>query len=70
MEVLEALSQVEPGFTKWRGPILAETNKTKLLLADRDVKSGFVSPKMLAKAKLETRILTFYLSMYGAIYKG
>jgi len=70
MEVLEALSQVEPGFTKWRGPILAETNKTKLLLTDRDVKSGFVSPAMLVKAKLETRILTFYLSMYGAIYKG
>ena len=37
MDVLDVYKCVDPGYTKWRGRMLAEENKTKIYLAGKTI---------------------------------
>ena len=73
-ELLEVISKVDPGFTKTRGIMLSEMNKTKLILSKQNLLSkpdAANDPrfkKQWEKACLEKQFLNMYLAYYQNMF--
>ena len=70
-EMLEIISKVDPGFTKTRGIMLSEMNKTRLVLAKQNMMDnpGAVRVKKdWEKACLEKQFLNMYLVYYQNMF--
>ena len=73
--MLDTISIVDPGYTKSRGQMLAEMNKTKLMVAKEDLQNGLkemetVNKKKWEKACLEKQFLHMYLAYYQSLFHG
>jgi len=73
--MLDTISIVDPGYTKGRGQMLAEMNKTKLVIAKDDLEKGekimeIVNKKRWEKACLERQFLHMYLAYYQSLFHG
>ena len=72
-EMLDVISKVDPGFTKQRGIMLSEMNKTKLILAKQNLSvpenvNNPVYKKLWDKACLEKQFLCMYLAHYQNMF--
>ena len=62
---------MDPGFTKTRGILLSELNKTNLVLAREDLKTDRVAgKKKLEKAVTERQFLLSYFAFYQSLFHG
>ena len=71
--MLDIISRVDPGYTRTRGQMLAEMNKTKLVIAKEDLekiddKMEAVYKKKWEKACLEKQFLQMYLAYYQSMF--
>ena len=72
-EMLEVISIVDPGFTKQRGIMLSELNKTKLNLTKQNFSENTSNPlfkKLFEKACREKQFLCMYLAHYQNMFHG
>ena len=71
--MLDTISRVDPGYTKTRGQMLAEMNKTKLVIAKEDLEKGdknmeTFNKKRWEKACTERQFLHMYLAYYQSLF--
>ena len=72
-EMLEVISIVDPGFTKQRGIMLSELNKTKLSLSQQNLSQNKTNPlfkKLFENACREKQFLCMYLAHYQNMFHG
>ena len=74
-EMLEVISIVDPGFTKQRGIMLSELNKTKLNLTKQNLsvpenKNSPLFKKLFERACREKQFLCMYLAHYQNMFHG
>lgn len=72
-DLLDVISKVDPGFTKTRGIMLSEMNKTKLLIAKQNLLTPAnikdkVFQKYWEKACLEKQFLNMYIAYYQSLF--
>merc|ERR1719188_749873 len=70
---MPVISKVDPGFTKTRGIMLSEMNKTKLLIAKQNLLTPAnikdkVFQKYWEKACLEKQFLNMYIAYYQSLF--
>ena len=72
-DMLDVICKVDPGFTRERGVMLSEMNKTKLVLAKQNLASpgnlgNPVYRKQWERACLEKQFLNMYLAYYQNMF--
>ena len=72
-EMLDVIAKVDPGFTKTRGIMLSEMNKTKLVMAKTILSNpentqSKIYKKLWEKACLEKQFLNMYLAYYQNMF--
>jgi hypothetical protein len=69
-QVLDTNGKVDPGYSVWRAKMLVQMTQTKVHVATRDFKAGFINEDQLENVLREEKFLRVYLAYYQSIFMG
>lgn len=69
-QVLDTNGKVDPGYTVWRAKILVQLSQTKVHVATKDFKAGFINAEQLENVLREEKFLRVYLAYYQSVFMG
>ena len=67
-DVMNTLSRVEPGYSRWRGRVLQQLNIARLVITRDNWQKGATDKKHYDKALLEKQMLKMYLAFHMSLF--